>query len=200
VAEQQQYNVRQIADFVRRPHETTKTVVDRIRSWADYGLLQPVGEKHPGTGKKRRYGPATIIDAAVLTALTDAGLAAVRVGHFQGADGQTVIGFGRMGAAEVYKPENANKKIYLVIAGSPAASVHLNTYIAIAGPEAQPDLDLSKPTPFPARTTEHVTVPPYASWSVVLNLNEIFRSFKDVLTATLEGGFIKIEMISSAKD
>src|SRR5258708_17103506 len=50
-------------------------------------------------------------------------------------------------------------------------------YTTLFRSEKLPEIDLSKPTPlqFPAstRTTEHVLVPPDASWSVVLHLNEI---------------------------
>jgi hypothetical protein len=74
------YSVRQIADCVRRPHEDMGTVVDRIRGWSDVGLIEVLGSKFPGTGSRRRYGAGAIIDAVILTALTDAGLAAVRVG------------------------------------------------------------------------------------------------------------------------
>jgi hypothetical protein len=194
-----------IASRIRRPWEDMTTIVDRIKNWTKDGALAFRGKKHPGTGSKRRYDPEAIIDAVILTALTDAGLAGVRVGQFQGVDGQTVLCWGRMGAAAVFDPAHApgralaaNEKVYLVIAGSPRASVH-SIYLAYAAPEKLPEIDLSKPTPLqsPAstRTTEHVLVPPGASWSVVLHLNEIFRSLRGVITATLEGGVVKVEFI-----
>jgi hypothetical protein len=196
----QALSVRGIADRVRRPHEEMGTVVDRIRGWSDVGLIKVAGTKFPGTGRKRRYGPEAIIDALILTALTDAGLAAVRVGHFQGVDGQTVLGFGRMGAAAVFDPKNARTKIYLVIAGSPRASAH-TTYLAFATPErTEIDLsDLSKPAPVPARTTEDVRLPPDAIWSVVLHLNEVFRSLRGVVSATLKDGFVKVAFIENTE-
>lgn len=188
------FSVREIANYVRRPHEEIGTVVDRIRGWSDVGLIKVLGSKFPGTGSKRRYAAQAIIDAIVLTALTDAGLAAVRVGYFQGVDGQTVLGFGRMGAAAVFDPQNANKKIYLVIAGSPTASIH-TTYLSYAFPEPV-EIELNKPVPFPARTTQHVNVPPDATWSVILHLNEIFRRLKGVITATLEHGFVNVALVN----
>ena len=134
----------------------------------------------------------------ILTALTDAGLAAVRVGNFQGVDRQTVLGLGRQGAAAVFDPARANEKVYLVIAGSPRASA-TTTYVAYAAPAKLPEIDLSKPTPLqsPAstKTTEHVLVPPDAVWSVVLHLNRIFESLRSVITVTQEGGVVKVEFI-----
>jgi hypothetical protein len=192
------HSVRDIADRIRRPHEEISTVVDRIRGWSDVGLIKVLGSKFPGTGSRRRYGAEAIVDAVILTALTDAGLAAVRVGHFQEVTGKTVLRFGREGAAAVFDPKNAGTKIYLVIAGSPQASVH-TTYLAYAAPEKLPEIDLSKPTPLqsPAstKTAEHVLVPPDATWSVVLHLNKIFESLRGVITATLEHGVVKVEFI-----
>jgi hypothetical protein len=170
-------SVREIAERIRRPHEELGTVVDRIRGWSDVGLIDVLGSKFPGTGQRRRYGPEAIIDALILTALTDAGLAAVRVGHFQGIDGQTVRHLGRLGAAAVFDPAHISEKVYLVIAGSPVASIH-TTYVAYAGP-----------------ATEHVMLPPDATWSIVLHLNEIFRVLKGFVVAKLnkERGFVEVE-------
>jgi hypothetical protein len=194
-----------IASRIRRPWEDMTTTVDRIKNWTKDGALAFRGKKHPGTGSHRRYAPEAILDAAILMALTDAGLAAVRVGQFQGVDKQTVIGLGRMGAAAVFDPAHApgralaaNEKVYLVIAGSPRASVH-TTYLAYATPEKLPEIDLLKPTPLqsPAstKTAEHVLVPPDATWSVVLHLNKIFESLRGVITATLEHGVVKVRFI-----
>ncbi len=54
---------------------------DRIRNWTREGLLEPVGEKNPGTGKVRRYPESALIDAALLQVITDCtGIAAVAAG------------------------------------------------------------------------------------------------------------------------
>src|SRR5258705_8737879 len=117
MAKEQQLTVRKIAELIRRPHEDVGTVVDRIRGWADVGLLKVEGDQFPGTGKKRLYSPAAIVDALVMTALTDAGLAAIRVGHFAAADGMTVLGFGRQGACRVLDPAKPEQPAFLIIAG-----------------------------------------------------------------------------------
>ncbi len=173
--------VRDIAGLIRRPHEELSTVVERIRAWTDLGLIKPMGRKSPGTGRRRRYGAGAAVDALVLTALVDAGLAAIRVGYFQGIDGQTVLQLGRLGAASVFDPSRANQKIYLVIAGSPAASIH-TTYVAYASGQ------------------ERILLPPDADWSVVLYLNKIFQPLRGVVTATLneERGFVEVTLIEDS--
>jgi hypothetical protein len=151
------------------------TVVDRIRGWADFGLLKVSGEKHPGTGRKRLYEPAAIIDSLVLTALTDAGLAAVRVGHFAAAGGQTVLGFGRMGACEVLDPGK-----------------HIGpSFLTISGPNPGPySVTLSR-----GKTTlDQMTGAPGAPWSIVLNLVQYFKPLRGTVSAVLEHGYIKIEL------
>jgi DNA-binding transcriptional MerR regulator len=51
--------------------------VERLRHWTREGLLAPV-DQHRGTGKHRRYNENVAFDAAVLTALADAGLQITR--------------------------------------------------------------------------------------------------------------------------
>jgi len=73
--------VSEIADRIRRPHEDVRIAGDRIRNWTREGLLEPVGEKNPGTGKVRRYPESALIDAALLQVITDCtGVAAVAAG------------------------------------------------------------------------------------------------------------------------
>jgi DNA-binding transcriptional MerR regulator len=47
---------------------------ERIRHWTREGLLLPVRQHHAGTGRHRRYSPDASYEAAVLSALADAGL------------------------------------------------------------------------------------------------------------------------------
>jgi hypothetical protein len=63
--------VSEIAERIRREDEDLTTVVDRLRNWTKEGLLQPLGKKNPGTGRKRRYPETAIIDALVLSFLTE---------------------------------------------------------------------------------------------------------------------------------
>jgi hypothetical protein len=77
--------VREIAERIRRPHEDMRVAGDRIRNWTREGLLNPVGEKHPGTGKVRKYPQGALIEAAFLQVITDCtGVAAVAAGELLG--------------------------------------------------------------------------------------------------------------------
>jgi hypothetical protein len=77
----QTLTVAEIAEKIRRPHEDMRAAGDRIRNWTREGLLSPVGEKHPGTGKVRRYPQSVLMDAAFLQVMTDCtGVAAVAAG------------------------------------------------------------------------------------------------------------------------
>jgi hypothetical protein len=181
----QDVSVREIAECIKRPHEALNTVVDRIRGWSDVGLIEVLGSKFPGTGSKRRYAASAFLDAAVLTGLTDAGLAAVRAGQFQGARGQTVLSFGRLGAVSVFNPGtrvgtddvfNPNERVYLVIGGSPTASDQI---ICVA------------------YGLEQVALPPQ-NWLIILNLNQIFEPLRGIVTATYnKGGFVDVEFIEA---
>ena len=47
-------------------------LVERIRAWTKEGLLAPVGEKNPGTGRHRRYPYSAVAEAMLLKVLSDA--------------------------------------------------------------------------------------------------------------------------------
>jgi hypothetical protein len=186
--------VREIASLIRRPHEELSLVVERIRAWTDIGLIKAAGRKAPGTGRKRRYGADATIDALILTALTDAGLAAIRAGHFKGVDGRTVMGLGRSGAAEVFNPAHAGRTVYLVISGTPTASIH-TTAIAFADPVAP---DLSKPPK--SQNIKQIYISPDATWSVMLHLNKLFEGLRGVVAVSDTGlGSVKIDFIENGE-
>jgi hypothetical protein len=169
----QDYSVREIADHVRRPHEEMGTVVDRIRGWSDVGLIGVLGAKFPGTGSRRRYGPEAIIDAVILTALTDAGLAAVRVASLVTTKGGTVLSFGRLGACEVLDPGKKGRPTFLVIGGpNPAPFMVTLSY---------------------GKTRLNQLSPVW--WTIILNLTEYFKPLRGIVTAIKERGTIKIELV-----
>jgi hypothetical protein len=170
VTKQPHMNVREIADQVRREHETTKTVIDRIRSWADYGILRPVGQKHPGTGKKRRYGPETIVDATLLTAITDLGLAAVRVGHFSGED-ESIIDLCRTAALTVLGDSEQRDADWMLIISPPSPEAGLPSarfFYKVAWPSNEDDF-------------LNVPIPPSLAGAIVLNLTQIFKPLRSIL-------------------
>ena len=178
---QQQFNVREIADRVRREHETTKTVIDRIRSWSDYGILRPVGDKHPGTGKKRRYGPETIVDATLLTAVTDLGLAAVRVGHFSGDD-KDVIDLCRTVALTVLGDSEQRDVDWMLVISPPAPDAGRPSARFLSRPARPADevVGLSDPDLLDVR------VPASLAGAIVLNLTQIFRPLRSIIEVISE--------------
>ena len=64
--------VRDIAQRVQLPGEELRTAVDRVRNWTKEGLIKPVGDIHPGTGRKKRYPEKAAIRAMILQAIADA--------------------------------------------------------------------------------------------------------------------------------
>jgi hypothetical protein len=71
-----------IAQKVQRPGEELQTAVDRVRNWTKEGLLKPVGDIHPGTGRKKQYSEKAAIRAMILQAISDAtGGRAVYLAH-----------------------------------------------------------------------------------------------------------------------
>lgn len=65
------YSVKDVAEIVRRPSEDVQNAIDRVRNWTKEGLLTVAGEKHPGTGRARQYGPEAALEAALLQILID---------------------------------------------------------------------------------------------------------------------------------
>jgi hypothetical protein len=62
----------QIAHFIQRPDERLGSAVARFRNWAKEGIIEAVGEKHPGTGRKKHYSASALLEAVLIQALTDA--------------------------------------------------------------------------------------------------------------------------------
>jgi hypothetical protein len=111
-----QITVRDIAKRIRRDDEDLDAVINRLRNWTKEGLLQFLGDKHPGTGKSRLYPEYAVIDALVLSALTAIGIPAVRAGN--ATPYTTVFGFGRQAYQEFPKREAARETIFLIVFGA----------------------------------------------------------------------------------
>jgi hypothetical protein len=60
---------------LRRDEDLT-VAVDRLRWWTKIGAIKSIGERHPGTGYRRRYRPVAILEMAFLQALADVGVEA----------------------------------------------------------------------------------------------------------------------------
>src|SRR5690348_7728151 len=69
--------VSEIAERIARPgagKAALAVIVGRLRHWTAEGLLQPIGEKSPGTGRRRQYEAAVLEDAALLNEMAELGL------------------------------------------------------------------------------------------------------------------------------
>jgi hypothetical protein len=66
--------VSEMAGRIWRPTDnmTEAQLVERIRAWTKEGLLVPVGEKHRGSGRHRRYPYTAVPEAMLLKVLSDA--------------------------------------------------------------------------------------------------------------------------------
>ena len=79
------FTVSELAARIRRPDEKPELVADRIRNWTKDGLLEPSGEKNPGTGRSRLYPEKALIEAAVLLELMDClGIQPIKARYYAG--------------------------------------------------------------------------------------------------------------------
>jgi hypothetical protein len=188
--------VRDVARQIVRNGEDLEVVVNRLRNWTKEGLLEFVGDKHPGTGKTRHYGPAAIVDAAVLTAFADLGVAAVSSKQFNGLEG-TFLEYGRLGAAKVLDPVNQDVLHFLVLAIAPVGSGFPPTIILERGEDWSEGADHHGIEGKTIRDRGHVLTPRSAPGSIVLNLTEIFRPLRHVVTAVLDEktGSVNIDLL-----
>jgi DNA-binding transcriptional MerR regulator len=67
------FTVSEIARRLASPERQT-TLRERIRHWTREGLVHPIGEKNPGTGRHRLYEESVLVDVAILNALAGLGV------------------------------------------------------------------------------------------------------------------------------
>jgi hypothetical protein len=60
------FTVSDVARRIKRPDEDIGRAITRVRNWTKEGLLKPVGEANPGTGKAREYSKESLVDALLL--------------------------------------------------------------------------------------------------------------------------------------
>lgn len=65
------YSSREIAERIKLPDELLSSALNRLKNWTNEGLITPVGDWHPGTGKKRLYREHALLDAVLLQTLTE---------------------------------------------------------------------------------------------------------------------------------
>src|ERR1700730_13603223 len=77
----QTISVKDIALKILRSGETMEAAVNRIKNWTREGLITPVGDRHPGTGRARQYPRRVLFEAALLQLLVDCtGIGAINAG------------------------------------------------------------------------------------------------------------------------
>jgi DNA-binding transcriptional MerR regulator len=68
------FTVSEMVERIARPGQDKAGLSERIRHWTREGLLNPIGERNPGTGRHREYDDVALEDAALLNAMADMGL------------------------------------------------------------------------------------------------------------------------------
>jgi hypothetical protein len=152
--------VRDIAKRIRRDDEDLQAVINRLRNWTKEGLLQFLGDKHPGTGKSRLYPERAVVDALVLSALTAMGIPAVRIGGDAGPYA-SVLNYGLVGYEQFQQREAAGQEIYLLIGTDGSIYDDANPHYV--------DLCFSKEDVAKTQLTAVTDV------MIVLNLSKLFR-------------------------
>jgi hypothetical protein len=65
------FTAREIAERIKQPDELISSALNRLKNWTNEGLITPIGDWHPGTGKKRLYREHALLDAVLLQTLTE---------------------------------------------------------------------------------------------------------------------------------
>ncbi len=107
--------VSEIAERIAKPDANKAAIIERLRHWTREGLLIPLGEKNPGTGRARTYADESLIDAAVLNILADMGL---RVGFLR-----NVLALVWQGTKDMKAQRRGSKDQYLEIDYFPDGTV-----------------------------------------------------------------------------
>jgi hypothetical protein len=55
-----------IAHYIRRSDEPLGAAIARFRNWEKTGIIKSLGDRHPGTGRKKRYSGAALIESVLL--------------------------------------------------------------------------------------------------------------------------------------
>jgi DNA-binding transcriptional MerR regulator len=98
-----------IAEQLRALAPDEEASIERIRHWTREGLIGPVKKPNAGAGKHREYDVLSVLDAAILTVIADAGLHIAS--HKYLLDGLALI----RRALQKRKPEKS-RDLYLEIA------------------------------------------------------------------------------------
>ncbi|SDP49239.1 hypothetical protein [Afipia sp. GAS231] len=130
------FTVAELAERIARPGERPDLMADRIRNWTKDSLLEPLGDKNPGTGRSRSYPEKALIEALVLLELMDClGVQPIKARWFAGwakaakilhepTDRKKYLIFSRSGeitGIELRDP----KELLALLQDSPAFAAHI---------------------------------------------------------------------------
>jgi DNA-binding transcriptional MerR regulator len=68
-----QFTAKEIAERIAGDGEL-QPAVERVHHWTREGLLEPIGDRNPGTGRRRLYSEDAVVAAMVLTLLAGFGV------------------------------------------------------------------------------------------------------------------------------
>src|SRR5262249_39151982 len=100
----------EIAERIARSLDELPAIRERLRHWTREGLLIPIGDRNPGSGKHRRYEAPALLDAAILNILADHGIPVV------GRDLLYALSRARVAGADWQVKQKAGVHYYLQIA------------------------------------------------------------------------------------
>jgi hypothetical protein len=176
------FSVREVAKRIQRG-EPLESVISRLRNWSKTGLLRPTGEKNPGTGRQRRYTEGAVIDALVLSTLTETlNIPAVEVAKVRNEERKTVLQLARLAAERFDEVERTSGWSWL--------AVHRRWPYEILRPGASPftaqlyeTKNIYAPaepgkTPRLERSFEAIDIPNWSTASIVINLTPLFRHLR----------------------
>jgi hypothetical protein len=98
-----------LAEVIRNDNDNPAAVNERVRAWTSEGLLTPIGDRNPGSGKHRTYDESSAFDAAILSRLADFGLPIGRQRYF------LMVLLCAESAKELWR-QKSSKTLYLEIA------------------------------------------------------------------------------------
>jgi hypothetical protein len=61
----------EVAKYIQRSKEPLAVAIARFRNWEKMGIIKPTGDRHPGTGRKKKYSHEALLRAVILQMLTD---------------------------------------------------------------------------------------------------------------------------------
>jgi DNA-binding transcriptional MerR regulator len=103
--------VSKIAEILERQPRRQITLVERIRHWTREGLIRPIGQKNPGTGRHRQYNEFVLLDVGVLNVLANLGF---QVGQQQSVVKQ-VKELYNQNMLNIYYGFAAQEEVYIVV-------------------------------------------------------------------------------------